>query len=336
MALLRIIFGFLRAVLLTLLYQWVPSLIATFCLFWKRLCAGIAREQLPGRQGKASTNPCDTLSNPAMLRPDPLIYDQYYLMALGFAVTWDNPDIVLKRGGVPVSPDDLQPNTTYNIVAQIWNGSTEAPVMGLPVTFSYLSFGIGVQSNLIGKQYVDLGVKGDPPAQATQPWTTPAVPGHYCIQVSFAWFDDANPFNNLGQENTQVVQTQSPATLTFQLRNSARVRQDFRFETDAYTIPPLPPCDQTPAGTRPPTSIRTGPWTPVRVQPAQSRANYKLPDAWTVTFAPDVPQLAPEEEITVTVTIVPPAGFVGRQPINVNAFTATGIAGGITVYVDVS
>jgi hypothetical protein len=54
---------------------------------------------------------------------------------------------------------------------------------------------------------VSLGVKGTPQGVATAEldWTTPATPGHYCIQVSFSWPDDLNPNNNLGQENTQVV-----------------------------------------------------------------------------------------------------------------------------------
>jgi hypothetical protein len=77
------------------------------------------------------------------LRPDPLIYSQQYLMGLGLAVTWDNPDIWLERNGSRVSSHAIEPDTEYEIVARIWNGSTDAPVPLLHVRFSYLSFGGG-------------------------------------------------------------------------------------------------------------------------------------------------------------------------------------------------
>ena len=91
-----------------------------------------------------------------------MIYDQYYLMSLGLAVSWQNPDIQILRNGVPVaSAYDLEPATTYEIVATIWNGSTSGVISGMPVSFSYLSFGVQTKSNYIGSQFsVDLGVKG--------------------------------------------------------------------------------------------------------------------------------------------------------------------------------
>jgi hypothetical protein len=167
------------------------------------------------------------INHPAFKKPDPLIYDQYYLMSLGLAVSWQNPDIQILFGGVPVvSAYDLQPNTTYEVVARIWNGSTGGVVSGLVVSFSYLSFGVWTTSTLIGTTVVDLGVKGSAhcPAFARISWTTPAIPGHYCIQVSFVWIDDANPLNNLGQENTQVVIAASPAQFLFVLGNRTRDR----------------------------------------------------------------------------------------------------------------
>ena len=54
-----------------------------------------------------------------------MIYDQYYLMSLGLAVSWQNPDIQILQGGVPVaSAYDLQTSTTYTIRATIYNAST--------------------------------------------------------------------------------------------------------------------------------------------------------------------------------------------------------------------
>jgi len=334
----KIAFAFLLAILRALAYGWMLGLWRVLREVWKRCALACARARLPGRQGKATTDPCVTISDPAMKRPDPLIYDQYYLMSLGFAITWDNPDIWLEQAGVIVPPGQLQPNTTYDVVARIWNGSTDAVVAGLPVHFSYLSFGAGVHNNpvLPGPDlvHVNLGVKGGPqcPTLATTKWTTPAVAGHYCLQVSFSWIDDYNPNNNLGQENTQVGASHSPVAFQFLLHNANKARQTFRFDTDSYSIPPLPSCNEI---KRPPPPIRTQrPYDPVPVPPQHRRANYPLPAGWTVAFHPQNPQLDPGQEITVTATITPPAGFVGRQPINVHAFGDSALAGGATFYVE--
>jgi hypothetical protein len=246
MGVLKIIFGFLWLVLRTLLYGWILSLRLVLKDMWARCRRTCAKKRLPGRQGKASPKHCVTISDPAIKRPDPLIYDQYYLMAKGFAVTWDNPDIWLELGGVVVPSDNLTPNTTYDVVARIWNGSTEGVVVDLPVTFRYLSFGSGIHSNPVVPGPRDvivhlLGVKGGPncPAFATTKWTTPPIAGHYCLQVSFSWLDDYNPYNNLGQENTQVGVSHSPVAFQFQLGNDKVFAQEFRFETDSYILPPL-------------------------------------------------------------------------------------------------
>lgn len=343
MSLIKLILGFLWAILRTLLYGWILGLIQAVREIWSRKCRAAAKHHLPGRQGKASPKPCVNLSDPAVKRPDPLIYDQYYLMALGFAVTWNNPDIWLELGGVVVPSGELKPNTTYDVVARIWNGSTEGVVAGLPVHFSYLSFGAGVKSNPVlpgpDTVSVNLGVKGSPdcPAFARTKWTTPAA-GHYCLQASFSWIDDSNPYNNLGQENTQVGASHSPVAFEFNLRNDKQFAQEFRFETDSYTLPPLPPCgsrgSQT-GGTFPiGATSNQRPYDPVRVPPQHDRRNYPLPPGWTVSFAPDNPRLDPGQEITVVATVNPPAGFKGRQAINAHAFDAVGMSGGMTFYVE--
>lgn len=59
--------------------------------------------------GKIVTGPdkCDTLISPVVRYPDPLIYDQCYLMSLGLPVFWENPGISVWLGGVQVLPSDL-------------------------------------------------------------------------------------------------------------------------------------------------------------------------------------------------------------------------------------
>lgn len=280
---------------------------------------------------------CTHIAHPSFKRPDPMIYDQYYLMSLGLAVTWQNPDIQILQGGVVVaSAYDLQTSTMYTIRATIYNASTTGIVHNMPVVFSYLSFGAGTVSNPIPGPYptVTLGVKGTPEgvAQAELDWTTPATPGHYCVQVSFSWPDDLNPFNNLGQENTQVLQAASPAPIAFQLRNDARVRRPFRFEMDSFQILPPPPCADTETTRINRAKQRDGVPEPVRQR--NSRANNPLPAGWTVTLTPENPVLDADEEITVTGTIDPPDTFHGALPVNLHVFSGAALIGGMTMMVN--
>lgn len=270
-----------------------------------------------------------------------MIYSQYDLMAQGFAVTWDNPDIVLRKGGVPVPSSNLVPGAEYEIVARIWNKALDAPVVGLPVLFFYLSFGNGVKGHPIGATAVKLGVKGGPdhPAFATMKWTTPPGPGHYCILVLLAPVDDLNFINNLGQENLSVGTPHSPAEFTFQLRNEKPRDQIFRFELDTYSLPELPPCGQAepnPAFTRiGMANLPRLPETTARyVPPRHDRRNYPIPAGWSVEVDPSEPALAPGAEIPVRVRITAPAGFHGRLPFNVNVFDREGFTGGVTLAVE--
>src|SRR5271169_933239 len=140
----------------TLLYGWTVALVE----LWRLLCHLL--KQWCGRRHKRkvpSRHRCIPINNPAFVRPDPMIYDQYYLTRLGLAVTWDNPDIQLYLNGTPVSSSLLFPGTTYEVVAQIWNNSTDAPVVGMPVAFSFLEFGVGTTSVPIGATQIDLGVR---------------------------------------------------------------------------------------------------------------------------------------------------------------------------------
>jgi hypothetical protein len=327
---------FLIAIIKTLLYGWVLRLIALVRLIIAILKRCCAREKLPVRLRRSTPQRCMKISDPAYKRPDPLIYDQYYLMGQGIAVSWDNPDINLYEGGVLVPSHNLKADTDYTVVARIWNNSTEAPVVGLPVHFSYLSFGVGVESHWIGQTTVDLGVKGGPnhPAFAQIVWHTPAALGHYCLQVQLIWADDVNPNNNLGQENTDVRIAASPAEFDFQLRNNTALEQVYRFETDAYAIPPQDPCSERQTPQQPAPPVRAAPGTVQIVPPKHDRTKYPLPQGWSVAFNPASPQLAAGQETNVHVTLNPPAGFKGRQAINVHAFTRRGLAGGVTLYVE--
>ncbi len=263
-------------------------------------------------------------------RPDPLIYSQSYLMAQGLGVTWDNPDIQLYDGTTPLPSHALGANHTYKVRANVWNGSTEAPVVNLLVRFSFLSFGIGTVKHYIGQTFVDVPVKGASglPAVAECDWTTPPTAGHYCLQVELVWSDDANPLNNLGQENTTVKKLNSPnATFQFTARNESPFPRTLTFRADTYTLPPLQPCTE-----------RVGPNRDGRTERdpfARHRpSNFPIPDGWRVEFVPgDKLDFQPAEEQLITVSVVAPDGFTGQQAINVNAFAGDDLVGGVTLYV---
>jgi len=119
-----------------------------------------------------------------------MIYSQQYLMSKGLAVTWQNPDIRLERGGVPVDSSDLKPNTTYDVIARIWNNAIDAVVVNMPVDFSFLSFGIGTTKTFIAATAVDVAAKGMAgcPAFARVQWTTPSSPA-----ITACWLSSPGP-----------------------------------------------------------------------------------------------------------------------------------------------
>jgi hypothetical protein len=290
--------------------------------------------------------PCMPVPPSVYRRPDPTIYSQTWLMSQGVAVTWDNPDIHIElpgppgppgqpQPGTPVPSSDLAKDTDYEIVATIWNGSNTAPAVNLPVRFSYLDFGIGGVNVPLGWAKVNLPVNGAPghPATVRHPWHTPATPGHYCIQVEPTWPDDANPANNLGQENTQVKALNSPhAAFTFPVRNEDERAQTLRLEVDAYELATIPCDDDTPA--------ETTTMTPAEIERHRRDAlerhgprAARLPADWRVTVEPMEVELEPGATHDVTVDVTAPAGFAGRKAINVNALDARHLVGGVTLYV---
>ena len=261
---------------------------------------------------------------PALKKPDPFLYSQQFLLSLGLPVSWDNPDIYIYDGSTLVDPHNLHASTTYTVVARIWNNSPDVPVIDLKVNFSFLSFGMGAQSHPIGMTLTDLAAKGLPgcPAFAYMPWTTPAVLGHYCLQVLLDPPDDSNWLNNLGQRNTDVAQPQSPAVFTFVVGNHVAPRpRNIRFRVDSYTIPPLPACGASVAAGKPSRAI--------------SKVAPPVPAGWDVVLTPGTLHLLAGEEKTVQAQITPPGGFHGTMPVNVTGLDDYGLVGGVTLVVEV-
>jgi hypothetical protein len=320
-----------RTLVRTLLYGWFLALLKLLRGAWAVLVLWLRRIEASEQDPRGTQHDdCINIDNPAFHRPDPCIYSQQYLMALGLAVTWDNPDIAILLNGVPVPEHELLPDTEYEIDATVWNNSYEAPVVGLPVHFSYLSFGVATENHLIGTAVVDLGVKGGPnyPAHALIPWKTPPAPGHYCVQVLLDPPDDLEPRNNLGQNNLDVVAAHSPATFSFSVRNDTPRPERYSFEVDTYTLPATTAC---------PTKLpRRRPSQTERIAAAQALhdpAAHPVPPGWTVELTPSPFTLDPGQEVDVSAVITPAAGFTGQQAFNVRAVHGAGPAGGVSLIV---
>jgi hypothetical protein len=312
----------------------------------KHFCRVARHQKQLRKEGKIYTR-CQVIPSKFYKRPDPLIYSQQYLMSKGLAVTWDNPDIqlytvdpVTKVKLAAISSNDLQEDTDYLVEATVYNGSTDAPAINMPVAFSYLSFGIGATSNPIGTSRCDLPVRGAPnhPAFTSLIWHTPIVAGHYCLQVLLQWADDANPYNNLGQENTNVGLFRSPAVFEFPVKNNTNGDQIVTLETDTYTLQQPIDCNEVVNGNLTPKDQQTqkpltGEALCTALASRHQQGKFPVPNGWTVDIVPNVFDLVPGDERLVVVTITPPAAFTGTQAFNINAFNQTKqLIGGITLY----
>ncbi len=132
-----------------LLYKWLMVIIDLIKkIFRARAVNKKEKEDIPRRIRKALKGDCVPIRHPNYHRPDPMIYSQFYLMKQGLAVTWDNPDIQLYQNGFTVPSHALQPDTEYELVARCWNLSYDAPVVGMPVRFTYLEAKIEESLNM--------------------------------------------------------------------------------------------------------------------------------------------------------------------------------------------
>lgn len=146
-------------------------------------------------------------------KPDPCLYSQFYLMAQGLSVTWDNPDMwITLPDGTPVESHALQPATNYLVHARIHNASFD-PALGTAVRCLYRPYSFNSPERVPIEVLPDgterVVVLHIPPWQsevAVFRWTTPPTPNqHWCLQAECSHPADKNPNNNLGQENTQVL-----------------------------------------------------------------------------------------------------------------------------------
>lgn len=152
-------------------------------------------------------------------RPDPCIYSQFLLMNLNQPVTWDNPDVALRLGGIEQYTYDLTTSTDYEVDVTVHNASRRKSALGTEVRLGWIEFGAGAEvRHPIGSTFVDVGV-WPATASAVFGWQTPATAGHYCLEVELAHPNDGNPANNRGWNNTQVHQAHSQVTTPVRVYN---------------------------------------------------------------------------------------------------------------------
>src|SRR6187549_874514 len=96
---LKLIVHTIREILKGLAYGWIVNIIQLIKAFLGGVKAVCAYKRLSHAQQEEASDTCNKFTAPAYHRPDPCIYDQYYLMGLGLAVTWDNPDVTVWQGG---------------------------------------------------------------------------------------------------------------------------------------------------------------------------------------------------------------------------------------------
>lgn len=179
------------------------------CRIWQIL----TREKIPGG------DPCVVIPGHVIRKPDPCIYDQFLLMQLNQPVTWDNPDVRIFLNGVEQYTYDLTVSTEYDVEITIHNSSRDEPADGTTVDVRWIEFGAGGQvRHPIAVLAADVPVWPGT-AVVTTKWQTPAVPGHYCIEVELSHPNDGNPANNRGWNNTQVYAAQSPVTRPIRVFN---------------------------------------------------------------------------------------------------------------------
>lgn len=186
-------------------------------------------------------------------RPDPCIYSQTFLQGQGLPVTWNNPDIRVAKAATPniIEPDsyNLLENTHYIVSVQVHNASTDV-ALGVKVRLVYRPWSfnspdlIPVEFDSNGNEVFKIvNIAGMSSSVVTFNWITPDVAlgeekKHFCLQAILYHPLDTNPSNNLGQENTNVVNLMHGQyfSISIPLFNPLREEQKFRLVTTQYQI----------------------------------------------------------------------------------------------------
>ncbi len=334
--------SFLRALLA--LISLIPSAFLAIIPLLVRRGTAIVNQ----RRREDQVLPCLPIPSGVWLQPDAYLYSQPALMAMGIAVTWDNPDVrIIDGAGNTVGSHDLLPSTDYRVQATIYNRSPAAPAPAMPVLFAPMGFGAGAPPMKPIQTTIDLPVQGAPgePALAEAIWTTPATPGHYCIVITAIWSDDANPIDNVGQHNTVIRGARPGERLIIKVPVFGPIdgRMKLLAAVDAYTLPghPVPGGEglrrrqrESPGDGRSTDDERLA-----EIVAADARGRFPAPDAWQAKVTPGEVDLeaGAQLELEFELTAPPDAIAGSEQRFNVVVTDAEtgGLVGGVTVVVQV-
>jgi hypothetical protein len=308
------------------LVKGIKVLIALILFFLRRIIE-FWIEVLCRRRERSETDICCTDPPPDIrARTDPYIYSQYWLWLRGMAYIWDNPDftIIDQVTGNPVDNHHLDGNHDYRVQALIHNGSMMT-AFGTKVAFQVLEFGAGgpVVAPL-GSVILDVPAAGTNVAEVL--WHTPPG-GHNCLQAIISHVDDANPLNNVGQHNTDIVQgAGATKALKFVVHNTSNAAKAVEMRMDAYKLPaePMRPRDEKER-----TSLRYL----RRLQDANDVRKFPVPEFLDATLSHVRLELGAGATQEVTLELTDPPPGTGEIGVNVHAVAGEELIGGITAYV---
>jgi len=232
-----------------------------------------------------------------MRRPDPCIYSQGYLEAQGFPVTWNigylgRPP---KRRPNVIAPDSyhLEEKTDYIVFAAGAYASTD-PAIGVRVRLVYPTVELQLARSRPGGgrrpghecSGSSTSAMGAPSRRSHGERRGGSGMSHFCLQAILSHPMDVNVANNLGQENTQIFDTDGQAArIGRPAPNPARVAQRLHGHGDRVStlrrqrpsslpvaVQPRPGARSTLSDASPrscPGSISTTP--PVPMSPSRSR-----------------------------------------------------------------
>ncbi|MFX1559832.1 MAG: C25 family cysteine peptidase [Promethearchaeota archaeon] len=154
--------------------------------------------------------------------PDPYIYSQWddstWHLADGI-FTYNNPCIeIYDSEGNFIPSSRLLEDTEYEVRVTVYNDvdGIEADALDTEVRLKFANWGAGVPWTVIDEVVVD--VPAGSSAMVPITWT-PEYVGHTCLQAEITHIDDQNTYNNLGQENAEVLELTSPGEIFFLVGN---------------------------------------------------------------------------------------------------------------------
>ena len=216
---------------LTIFFKVIKNIFSHICKNWENI---IELFKHKGKKEKGIPACCIKVPEDKRPRPDPFIYSQDWLTKRGLSVTWQNPDFtIFDMSGNEVASNKLKPKTKYRIEIVIHNSS---PMAALDTNVSLTIHPFGIQTGIIWGSSTNL--LDIPPIGSNITeffWDSPDQIGHICLRATIFHIDDANPMNNVGQHNTNIIEDGDK--LFFKISNFSKSNQQILLKFDTYSLP---------------------------------------------------------------------------------------------------